>query len=136
MTEAAEYHPGRTYPRHILAIDDDPVLRELLAHHLEMPGCSVAVDEGGEDVLGRIGNDHDVMVLDLEMPGMTGFDILQALGKRHGIRPLPVIVLTSRTDAEAIAAAFESGAAAYALKPVNWPALRAKISAVFMSLDR
>ena len=133
---AAEFHPGRTYPRCILAIDDDPVLRELLTHHLEMPGCEVRTDQGGADVMSRIGDDHQIMVLDLEMPGMTGFEILEALGKRHATRPMPIIVLTSRTDAEAIASAFEAGAAGYALKPVNWPALRAKISTVFMSGER
>ena len=65
------------------------------------------------------------------MPGKTGFEVLRALGALALPRPLPVVVLTSRTDAGAIADAFELGASAYVLKPISRDTLTAKVASVY-----
>jgi CheY-like chemotaxis protein len=131
MTDAAALQPGRTYPRRILAADDDPVVREFLKLYLAVAGAEVEVVDDGEPAIARLGDGYDLLVLDLDMPGKTGFDVLRALAASPPARPLPVVVLTSRTDAGAIAEAFELGAAAYVLKPISRDAITAKVSAVF-----
>jgi CheY-like chemotaxis protein len=131
MTDAAALQPGRNYPRRILAADDDPVVREFLKLYLAVAGAEVEVVDDGEPAIARLGDGYDLLVLDLDMPGKTGFDVLRALAASPPARPLPVVVLTSRTDAGAIAEAFELGAAAYVLKPISRDAITAKVSAVF-----
>lgn len=131
MTDTASaLIPGRTFPRRILAADDDPIIREFLALYLSIDGVAVDTAVDGDEALARLGAGYDLLVLDLEMPGKSGFDVLRALGSNP---PLPVVVLTSRTDAGAIAEAFELGASAYVLKPITQITLMAKISAVYMA---
>ena len=129
---APALQPGQTYPRRILAADDDPVIREFLSLYLSMDGVTVDTAADGEDALSRLAAGYDLLVLDLEMPGKSGFDVLRTLGP---ITPIPVIVLTSRTDAGAIAEAFELGATAYVLKPITKDAITAKVSAVYMAAN-
>ena len=125
--------PGRTYPRRILAADDDPVVREFLKLYLAVEGTQVDVVDDGGPAIARLGEDFDLLVLDLDMPGKDGFDVLRALAAAPPARPLPVVVLTSRTDAAAIADAFELGASAYVLKPISRATLTAKVSTVYMA---
>ena len=136
MRNDLPFQPGRTYPRAILVVDDDPVVCDLVVHQLGGPGVRVLSDYGGAGVLERLGGDFDVLVLDLQMPDVSGFEVLESLASRDPRRPLPVVVLTSRSDADGIAKAFARGAAAYSLKPVDWPALQRKISEVYMASDR
>lgn len=136
MPAAATFQPGRTYPRTILVVDDDPVVCGLIVHHLRAPGVRISADTGGLGLLDRIGTGFEVIVLDLQMPGVSGFDVLETLGARDERRPLPVVVLTSRSAAGDIAKAFALGAAGYALKPVDWPSLQRKISEIYMASDR
>lgn len=126
-------HPGRNYPRRILAADDDPVIREFLKLYLAMDGVDIDTVDDGERAIPRLGDGYDLLVLDLDMPGKNGFDVLRALAVSPPPRPLPVVVLTSRTDAGAIAEAFELGASAYVLKPISRDALMAKVSSVYMA---
>lgn len=126
-------HPGRTFPKRILAADDDPVIREFLKLYLAIDGVEVDAVDDGALAIPRLGEGHDLMVLDLDMPGKNGFDVLRALAASPPKKPLPVVVLTSRTDAAAIANAFDLGAAAYVLKPISRDTLLAKISSVYMA---
>lgn len=134
MTEAAApLNPGRNFPRRILAADDDPVIREFLKLYLALDGVQVDTVEDGEPAIARLADGYDLLVLDLDMPGKTGFDVLRALNALSLPRPLPVVVLTSRTDAAAIADAFELGASAYVLKPISRDTLTAKVSSVYIA---
>ena len=132
MTDVPEsLQPGRTFPRRILAADDDPVIREFLKLYLALDGVEVDTVDDGEPAIARLGAGYDLLVLDLDMPGKTGFDVLRALAALALPRPLPVVVLTSRTDAGAIADAFELGASAYVLKPISRDTLTAKVASVY-----
>ena len=134
MTDAPPpLYPGRTYPRRILAADDDPVIREFLKLYLAMNGVEIDTVDDGEKAIPRLGDGYDLLVLDLDMPDKNGFDVLRALAALSLPRPLPVVVLTSRTDAAAIGDAFELGASAYVLKPISRDTLIAKVSAVYMA---
>jgi len=134
MTDTpSSLHPGRNYPRRILAADDDPVIREFLKLYLALDGVDIDTVDDGEPAISRLADGYDLLVLDLDMPGKNGFDVLRALGASPPPRPLPVVVLTSRTDAGAIAEAFELGASAYVLKPISRDSLIAKVSSVYMA---
>jgi PleD family two-component response regulator len=61
---------------------------------------------------------------------MTGFEVLQQLRAVYRTASLPVVILTSRQDAEAAVKAFDAGATAYAMKPVNWERLRQRVCEV------
>jgi CheY-like chemotaxis protein len=132
MTNVSPPQPGRTYPRRILAADDDPVIREFLKLYLAIDGVEVETVSDGEVAIPKLGDGYDLLVLDLDMPGKNGFDVLRALAASPPARPLPVVVLTSRTDAGAIADAFELGASAYVLKPISRDTLIAKVSSVYI----
>ena len=121
--------PG--YPKSILAVDDDPVLRAFADAELSVSGAKVTTAEDGMKALEKIqAGEFDVVVLDLEMPNMNGFELLQQLRAIDRTRYLPVVILTSREDADTAVKAFEAGATAYAMKPVNWERLRQRVREV------
>jgi two-component system, sensor histidine kinase len=121
--------PG--YPKSILAVDDDPVLRAFADAELSVSGAKVTTAEDGMKALEKIqAGEFDVVVLDLEMPNMNGFELLQQLRSIDRTRYLPVVILTSREDADTAVKAFEAGATAYAMKPVNWERLRQRVREV------
>ena len=134
MTDASSpLLAGRTFPKRILAADDDPVIREFLKLYLAVEGSEIDTVDDGEKAIPKLRDGYDLLVLDLDMPGKNGFDVLRALAASPPPRPLPVVVLTSRTDADAIANAFDLGAAAYVLKPISRDSLVAKVSSVYMA---
>ena len=121
--------PG--YPKAILAVDDDPVLRAFADAELSVSGAKVTTAEDGLKALEKIGQqEFDVVVLDLEMPNMNGFELLKQLRAVDRTKCLPVVILTSREDADTAVKAFDAGATAYAMKPVNWERLRQRVREV------
>lgn len=132
MTDQGYYLGGKNYPMRILMVDDDPILREFGSIELAVSGCTVQTAADGMDGLDQLrALTFEVMVLDLEMPRMDGFGVLQVLSELDGAQKPAVIVLTSRTDVDSLSRAFELGAVAYALKPVDWPRLRRKVQQAF-----
>jgi len=127
--------PG--YPTSILAVDDDPVLRAFADAELAVSGATVTTAPDGAAALERIAKeDFDVVVLDLDMPNMNGFEFLQRLRAVDRTVSLPVVILTSREDADAAVKAFDAGATAYAMKPVNWERLRQRVREVHEARGR
>ena len=101
----------------VLIVDDEPMAREILAAELAgIPDTQVVGEAAnGAEALQQIAQHHpDLVLLDLEMPGVGGFDVIQKLP--HGA--LPVIVIVTAYDQYAIRA-YEAGAADYLLKPVS-----------------
>jgi two-component system LytT family response regulator len=105
-----------------LIVDDEPVARRVLRDELELLPEVLVVGEAadGKEALQRIAKLHpDVVFLDLQMPVMSGFDVVRNLGDP----PFPVIVIVTAFDQHAIEA-FEAGAIDYLLKPVSEARLR------------
>lgn len=112
----------------ILYVDDDPILREFAQVHLTTDTASVSVAGDGVEALSLLDSVYpDVMLLDLEMPRMDGFEVLRHLRSEAAYERLPVIVATGREDVEAVDRAFEAGATAFVVKPVNWRLLSHQI---------
>ena len=105
-----------------LIVDDEPIARQVLREGLEaLPGVTVVGEAAnGREALRQIGEvQPDLVFLDLQMPVMGGFEVVQQLGGGH----LPVVVIVTAFDEHAIEA-FEAGAIDYLLKPVSEARLR------------
>src|ERR1700681_387187 len=105
-----------------LIVDDEPIARRVLREELELfPEVLVVGEAGdGKEALQKIANLRpDVVFLDLQMPVMSGFEVVRNLSEP----PLPVVVIVTAFDQHAIEA-FEAGAIDYLLKPVGEEQLR------------
>jgi DNA-binding response OmpR family regulator len=106
---------------HILVCDDDPGVRDLLTLTLELDHDVVAVDNGAEAIEHLQANAAtvDVILLDVMMPGMDGFDTLRRIRRSAATAEIPVIMLTAKVGEEDYLRGYESGADAYLSKPFD-----------------
>jgi CheY-like chemotaxis protein len=105
----------------ILFVDDDPILREFGQVNLASPKAEVDVAADGAEALRKLdGGDYDIVLLDLEMPVLDGFETLARIRANPRTRDLAVIVQPGREDVEAIDRAFRLGATSFVTKPLNW----------------
>jgi DNA-binding response OmpR family regulator len=96
-------------------------LREFARVHLTTPTASVEVAESAEDGLVRLGESRfHIALIDLEMPGMGGLEMIKRLRADPAHADLPVVVVTGRDDMRSIDLAYEAGATSFVTKPVNW----------------
>jgi two-component system, LytTR family, response regulator len=101
----------------VLIVDDEPIARKVLREELEVIGGFDSIEEAvdGPSALETIhASRPDLVFLDLQMPGLTGFDVV----RRIEASPMPVIIIVTAFDQHAIQA-FEAGAIDYLLKPVS-----------------
>lgn len=118
----------------ILFVDDDPILREFAQVHLTTEQTQVVVAEDGVGALETMGaRTPDIVLLDLEMPNMDGFEVLVRMRAEPRLAHLPVIVVTGREDIAAIDRAYQAGATAFVAKPINWRLLSYQIRYVHRS---
>jgi diguanylate cyclase (GGDEF)-like protein/PAS domain S-box-containing protein len=88
----------------------------------------VSVAASGMETLSRVATEpYDLILLDVEMPGMSGFEALSRIRERHSSTQLPVIMVTARADGSDIVEAFRLGANDYVTKPIDFPVLLARI---------
>lgn len=105
----------------VLVVDDDPVYRETARMFLGMQGRRVTVAENGTMGLAQLDSAaFDIMIVDMEMPDMTGLEVIARARKNPALKDMPIIMVTSRDDAMAIDRAYELGASSFVVKPVNW----------------
>lgn len=124
---------------HILAVDDDDRLRELLRRYLAEQGFIVTTATGADDAEVKLASlSYDIMVLDIMMPGRTGLELLMQLrqDQRQHIRTLPVLLLTARSEAEDRIAGFETGADDYLPKPFEPRELLLRINAIMKRVPK
>jgi two-component system, chemotaxis family, chemotaxis protein CheY len=111
----------------ILVVDDDPIVRELLRIHLSNAGYEVSVAQDGvEGGYGLLRNRPDLIISDVNMPHLDGFEFIAAVREEAQFRSIPVIFLTSATEAEYRGRAL--GAVAYVAKPVRADKLLALVA--------
>jgi CheY-like chemotaxis protein len=118
----------------ILYVDDDPILREFAVVNLATEHARVETAADGRAALAAIsGEPPDLILLDLDMPEMDGFEVLESLRADPKFRDLPVIVVTGREDVEAVDRAFAVGATSFVVKPLNWRLLSHQLRYVHRS---
>jgi DNA-binding response OmpR family regulator len=112
----------------VLLVDDDPDIRQMLAFTLRGHGFEVSQATGGAEALVALAADvPDCVVLDLMMPGVDGFEVLDRM-RADGLAPdAKVIVLSCRGDEAALVRAWELGADDYLVKPTDPDVLLARI---------
>ncbi|ADK99554.1 response regulator [Brevundimonas subvibrioides] len=105
----------------LLFVDDDPILREFAQVNLASAAAEVDVAADGVEALEALSRHrYDLLLVDLDMPRMDGFELLAHLRADPATAHLPVVVETGREDVEAIDRAFRAGATAFVTKPLNW----------------
>jgi adenylate cyclase len=121
---------ARASAARLLVADDNKVNRLLLGRSLEQQGHRVATAENGRIALEMLRADsYDLLLLDIEMPEMDGFQVLEQLTADRALRDLPVIVTSSLEGLENVVRCIELGAEDYLSKPVNPVLLKARIRA-------
>jgi class 3 adenylate cyclase len=117
-------------PGRLLVVDDNKVNRLLLGRGLEQQGHQVALAENGRQALDMLReDDFDLLLLDIEMPVMDGYQVLEELTGDLDLRHIPVIVVSSLEELDSVVRCIEMGAEDYLTKPVNPVLLRARIGA-------
>lgn len=105
----------------LLFVDDDPLLREFALENLQAIWRDVSVAADGQEALDSIACARpDLVLLDLEMPRIDGFDVIRALRADEATKSLPIIVITGLADELSIERAFSAGATSFLTKPLNW----------------
>ncbi len=113
----------------LLVVDDNKVNRLLLCRSVELLGHRTATAENGRVALQKLRDESfDLMLMDVEMPEMDGFQVLDALSRDRRLRDLPVIVTSSLEDVSSVARCIELGAEDYLHKPINPVLLKARVT--------
>ena len=121
----------KTIPAKILVIDDEPDLVSTIQCRLEWCKFEVVTAGNGQEGLGKAANEKpDLILLDINMPGMNGHEVLDRLRNCPDLRDIPVIMCTALCEAEDIAKASSYGVADYIAKPFDFSELVEKISNV------
>ncbi len=119
---------------HILIVDDNDLNRELLCRRLKQQGHTYATAKNGRLAMEQIHNQaFDMVLLDIMMPEMNGYEVLKALKGDPAYRHIPVIMISAVDEIESVVRCIEMGAEDYLAKPFNPTLLKARIGA---SLDK
>ena len=104
--------------KRVLVVDDDPVVRLLVNEFLSSQGYNVETVESGSEAMDTIGRSKpDFLVLDLLMPDMNGIDVLKRLKGNPDTASLPIVMMSSDFDSEAITNSYNVSADEYVQKP-------------------
>lgn len=122
--------------RKILAVDDERHIVRLVQVNLERQGYQVVTAFDGKEALEKVDSEHpDLIVLDVMMPYMDGFEVLKNLKKNAVTRDIPVIMLTAKAQDADVFRGWQSGVDCYLTKPFNPMELIAFVKRIFQSLD-
>jgi adenylate cyclase len=115
---------------HLLVVDDNKVNRLLLGHSLEQQGHGVSFAENGREALEKLRSERfDLVLLDIQMPVMDGYQVLEQLTTDLHLRDIPVIMTSALDELDSVVKCIEMGAEDYLIKPVNPVLLRARLNA-------
>lgn len=121
----------KTTPARILVVEDERDIAALIAYHLTKDGYRVRTAEAGHEALEAVRAERpDLVVLDLMLPGFSGYEVLTEMKRRPELSEVPVIVLTARREEADRIKGFELGADDYLTKPFSPRELVLRVSAV------
>lgn len=122
-------HAGGMAQGSILVVDDNEANRDVLSRQLEKQGYRTVTAEGGQQALDQLRRDPmDLVLLDIMMPEIDGYQVLQLMKADSGLRHIPVIMISALSELESVARCIELGAEDYLPKPFNRILLKARIS--------
>jgi len=112
----------------LLIVDDSEITRGMFARRLTRRGYDISMAESAHGLLERVRKENiDLILLDIEMPEITGLEALKALRQYYTSIQLPIIMLTVRNQSKDVIAALELGANDYLTKPIDFPIALARI---------
>jgi CheY-like chemotaxis protein len=115
----------------VLLVEDEEQLRRVMKDLLEREGYTVAEARDGIQALDQVDRHApDIIVLDLNLPGVDGYSVLQQLRSRSATRSIPIVVLTAKGDEDNEVRVFQMGADDFITKPFRARALSARLEAV------
>ncbi len=115
----------------LLVVDDSAANRNMLARRLRRQGYSVEEARSGQEALDRVAAENfDLVLLDLMMPVMDGFEVLARMKQDRRMRTVPVVMISALDEIDSVVRAIEMGAEDYLLKPSDPVLLRARIGAL------
>jgi DNA-binding response OmpR family regulator len=122
--------PAGTTRAHILVVDDVEDNREVLRRRLERQGYDVACAESGQAALDLLGGTpFDLMLLDVLMPGLDGYEVLERAKSNPATNHVPVIMISALDDVSSVVRCIERGAEDYLPKPFDPVLLKARVTA-------
>ena len=115
-------------PSRLLIVDDNEMNRDMLARRLTRKGYVVELADNAKELLKRVQRDAvDLVLLDIEMPDISGLDALKTLRSHYSAAELPIIMVTAKSQSDDIVAALDLGANDYLTKPIDFPVAVARI---------
>ncbi|WP_203363355.1 ATP-binding protein [Bacillus sp. REN10] len=115
----------------ILAVDDDSINLKVLSSILSSEWYEVVTVTSGKEALTLLDQlEYDLIISDVMMPNMSGYELTQHIRKRYSILELPILLLTARSNPEDVATGFAAGANDYVTKPMNALELRSRTKAL------
>ncbi|MGM2630391.1 MULTISPECIES: hybrid sensor histidine kinase/response regulator [Bacillus cereus group] len=114
----------------ILAVDDDPINLKVLKSILPQDEYELETVMTGREVLERLNMEWDIILVDVMMPKMSGYELTKMIREQYSISEVPIILLTARSQPEDIYTGFLSGANDYIVKPVDALELKVRIDAL------
>ena len=122
---------------HILLVEDDLDIAQLVRHYLDLAGHSVEILSNGLEVVPRVAQRRpDLLLLDLMLPGTHGLDVCRALRRRPETADLPILMVTARGEEADRIAGLELGADDYVTKPFSPKELVARVGALLRRVNR
>jgi DNA-binding response OmpR family regulator len=129
-TEAAAREATALFPGHLLVVDDNETNRDMLSRRLRHQGYRVSMAEDGRRALQAVRDQPiDLVLLDVLMPEMDGYETLKQLKADASLRDIPVIMISALNEIQSVVRCIEHGAEDYLPKPFNPVLLRARIGA-------
>ena len=122
-------------PKKILAVDDEKHIVRLVQVNLERAGYQVVTANDGKEALQKVAEENpDLVVLDVMMPYMDGFEVLQNLRRNPSTRDIPVVMLTAKAQDADVFKGWQSGVDCYLTKPFNPMELLSFVKRIFDSM--
>ncbi|MBF0276412.1 MAG: pentapeptide repeat-containing protein [SAR324 cluster bacterium] len=112
---------NKNHEFHILAVDDDPINLQVLVDMLSLQRYKVSLASNGEKALALLENSHqfDLVLLDVMMPKMTGYDVCQRIREKIPAHHLPILLLTAKNQVSELVTGFNVGANDFLTKPIS-----------------
>jgi type IV pilus assembly protein PilB len=122
----------------VMVVDDDPIMRMLLRKFIEGAGYRALEAGDGEEALTRIaeGPAPDLLISDINMPKLNGFELVKGVRETLGLLDMPVIMLTTESSDKSQELAFQLGADDYVIKPFKGPLVMARVTAALRRSGR